>query len=264
MGRLAALGSSDPGPNRIHPKDGMWSSPNQRTSRFTVMERRSDPRLNGESIESSRAPQRAKALDDKDPKDTGDGVGGVQGKNSRDDNLDKSVSLGSTPVVDSLLNSVSKLIMAGERAFRSSHTSGGDDYGGDDGGNESSERARRREQRGGQNVAGAVQDKAHDQVQGNYVGGGSTGDGKGGRMSIVMEDSLSWADLERMDSTGEGKAPDTRSASLIFQHAHFIPIVGMGKERRILIWYTVTCKMATLVTRTTLSTTGPMPADSRQ
>ena len=213
---LAAQGGSDPGPNRIHPKDRMRSSPNQRTSRFTVMKRNSDSRLNEESIESSRTPQRATGLDGKDPKDTGDGFGGVKGKNGRDDNLDKSVSLRSTPVVDNLSNSLSKLIPAGERAFGSSHTSGGGDYGGDDGGNESSKSPRRREQGGAQNVAGVDPDKAHDQVQGNYVDGGSTGDGKGDRMSIVMEESLSWTDLERMNSTGEGKAPDTRSASLIF------------------------------------------------
>ena len=210
---LAALGVSDPGPNRIHPKDRMRSSPNQRTLRLTVMKRHSAPQFNGESIESSRTPQRAKGLDEKYPKDTGDGGQGVQGKNDRNDNLDESFSLGSTPVVDSLLNSLSKLITASERAFGSNHTSGGDDYGGDDGGNKSSKSARRREQRDAQNVAGADQDKAHDQVQENYVGSGSTGDGKGGRMPIVVEESSSWAAREGMDSTGAGKAPDTRSVT---------------------------------------------------
>ena len=43
-----------------------------------------------------------------------------------------------------------------------------------------------------------------------------------------------------------------------YQHAPFIPIVGVGKERP------VTCKMAAPVTRTSLRTTGPVPADSRQ
>ena len=50
---------------------------------------------------------------------------------------------------------------------------------------------------------------------------------------------------------------------LPYQHAHFIPTVGVGKERRF-NWSIVTCKMAAPVTRTTLKTTGPVPADSRQ
>ena len=211
MGRRAAQGGSDPGPNRIRPKDRMRSSPIRRTSRSNVKKRHSDPQLNVESTESPRTPQRAKGLDDKDPKHTGFGGGGVQGKNGRDDNLDESVSLGSTP--GGLLNSISKFVLAGDWAFGSSHTSGGDDYGGDDGGNESSKSARRREQRGAQNVAGADQDKAHHQVQDNSVGGGSTGDGMGGRMSIVVEESLSWSAREEMDSTGAGKTPDRRSVA---------------------------------------------------
>ena len=232
---LAALGGSDPGPNRFHLKDRMRPSPSQQTSRFTVMKHHSDPRFNGKSIESSRPPQGATDLDNKDPGDPGDGVGGVQGKNGMNNNLDESSSLGSTPVVESLLNSFSKLLTAGERAFGSNHTSGGDDDGGDDGENKSSKSARRREQGGAQNVAGKDQDKAYGQVQDNCVGGGSTGDGKGARMSTVMEESLSSADLEGMDSVGEGKAPDTKIVNLIFQHIRFIPIVDAGKKRRTLI-----------------------------
>ena len=50
-----------------------------------------------------------------------------------------------------------------------------------------------------------------------------------------------------------------------FQHAHFIPLVIVGKERRILIdWSVVTCKMEAPVSGTTLRTTGPVSADSRQ
>ena len=50
----------------------------------------------------------------------------------------------------------------------------------------------------------------------------------------------------------------------INMHAHFIPIVGVRKEMRTLIGPLVTCKMAAPVTGTTLWTTGPVPADSRQ
>ena len=48
-----------------------------------------------------------------------------------------------------------------------------------------------------------------------------------------------------------------------FQHAHLIPSVGVGKERHI-NWSIMTCKMAAPVTGTTLRTTGPVPADSRE
>ena len=51
---------------------------------------------------------------------------------------------------------------------------------------------------------------------------------------------------------------------LILRRLHFIPQVGVGKERHI-NWSMVTCKMATPVTGTTLRTTDdPVPADSRQ
>ena len=52
----------------------------------------------------------------------------------------------------------------------------------------------------------------------------------------------------------------------LYQHAHVIPILGVGKERRTLIidWSIVTCKKGPSVTGTTLKTNGPVPADSRQ
>ena len=51
---------------------------------------------------------------------------------------------------------------------------------------------------------------------------------------------------------------------MYFQHAHFIPIVGVGKEKAYINWSMVTCKIAAPVTATTLRTTGPVPVDSRQ
>ena len=49
-----------------------------------------------------------------------------------------------------------------------------------------------------------------------------------------------------------------------FRHAHFIPMLGMGKERRTLIgpYGGDYCKAA-IVTGTTLRIVGPVPADSR-
>ena len=46
-----------------------------------------------------------------------------------------------------------------------------------------------------------------------------------------------------------------------FQHAYFIPIVGVGKERRTLVHGDL--QNGSTVTGTTLRTTGPAPADSR-
>ena len=46
-----------------------------------------------------------------------------------------------------------------------------------------------------------------------------------------------------------------------FQNAHFIPMVGVGKERRILIGPWGPAKAAP-ATGTTLRFTGPVPADS--
>ena len=47
-------------------------------------------------------------------------------------------------------------------------------------------------------------------------------------------------------------------------HVHYIPIVGVGKERRIQNWSVVKPEKAALVTGTTLGTNGPVPADRRQ
>ena len=48
-----------------------------------------------------------------------------------------------------------------------------------------------------------------------------------------------------------------------YQHAPFMPMVGVGKESAYINWSMVTCKMAAPVTGTTLRTTGPVLADSR-
>ena len=53
------------------------------------------------------------------------------------------------------------------------------------------------------------------------------------------------------------------TAGAFFQHAHFIPIVGVGKERRILIGPWRPSKEA-LAWNHLKVFTGPVPAESRQ
>ena len=62
-------------------------------------------------------------------------------------------------------------------------------------------------------------------------------------------------------------ASDTFNIIYIYiYYGHFIPIMGAEKERQAHInWSMVICKMAATVSgTTTLRTTGPVPADSRQ
>ena len=71
--------------------------------------------------------------------------------------------------------------------------------------------------------------------------------------------------LERGDASyiyhlGQFSAPDT----FCIAHAHFIPVVGLEKERCTIIvpWRNLIRQHP--VTGITLRTTGPVPADSRQ
>ena len=211
---LAEQGGGDPEPNRTHPREINPFSQTRRLSRFTADKRHSKPRSRG-FFESSPASRSANVPTAQDLKGTGDG-----GEDGYDDDSDHDkTKLGSAPVIfDSFMNSIGKIMTAGERVFGSHSSSNG---GGSDGASKSGG-TRLHEQLDTQDAAIVDQDQTQNSssvdggsgdgsgVDGSGSGGGG---GWGGKMSMVAEESENWTASENEFSFEAGTAANARGGA---------------------------------------------------
>ena len=211
---LVEQDGGDPGPNRTHPREKKTLSQTRRYSQFTIDKRHSEPRSRG-FFESSSASRTANASTAQDRKDTGDG-----GEDGHDDDSDHDkTKLGSAPVIfDSFMNSIGKIVTAGERVFGSHSSSNA----GDNDGASKSGGTRLHEQLDVQDAAIADQDPLRNSSSvdggrgdGSGVdGSGSGGDGGwGGRMSMLAEESKNWTASENEFSFNAGTAANARGGA---------------------------------------------------